>query len=393
VTNPAAAEMLTHLADGGVETVMDRFKSQTPQCGFGLRGTCCRMCQWGPCRISARSPRGVCGRSIELIAMANLLLLAALSTGLGLLVTEAVLRLTGYRWQTFPTVQFGWPQPEVIANEYQPDRELFWVTRDYWKVLGESRRIPPDVVFEGDSCTQFSDFPRYAIDLLAASRPDLARGVKVGVGGWSSRQGLQQLRRDVLPLHPRVVTVYFGWNDHWMALGPVDAEATPGPLTWWLTQHLRIAQLVAAAALRLETSAVASRPNRVPLADYGANLRAMADLARHAGVILVFITAPSNHVRGAEPAYLAERHLRSLADLVPLHRAYEDATREAARRSGSALCDAAQAFDQLDAGARRAAFRRDGIHLTDEGDRRLASIVAGCLARAVPVLASTAKQK
>ncbi|MDP2234565.1 MAG: carbon monoxide dehydrogenase, partial [Actinomycetota bacterium] len=71
--NPAAAEMIAHLDDAGIETVLDRLEAQNPQCGFGLRGLCCRMCQWGPCRISAKSPRGVCGRSMELVVMANLL--------------------------------------------------------------------------------------------------------------------------------------------------------------------------------------------------------------------------------------------------------------------------------------------------------------------------------
>lgn len=78
--NPAAAEMIEHLDEAGVETLFDRFEAQNPQCGFGLRGLCCSMCQWGPCRISASSPRGVCGRGMELVVMANLLRSAAAGT-------------------------------------------------------------------------------------------------------------------------------------------------------------------------------------------------------------------------------------------------------------------------------------------------------------------------
>lgn len=72
-SNPAAAEMIAHLDEAGVETLLDRLDAQQPQCGFGLRGTCCRMCQWGPCRITEKSPRGVCGRTIDLVVHANLL--------------------------------------------------------------------------------------------------------------------------------------------------------------------------------------------------------------------------------------------------------------------------------------------------------------------------------
>lgn len=72
-SNPAAAAMLDHLAGAGIETVLDRLEAQSPQCTFGLDGTCCRMCQWGPCRITSRSPLGVCGRDLRLITMAGLL--------------------------------------------------------------------------------------------------------------------------------------------------------------------------------------------------------------------------------------------------------------------------------------------------------------------------------
>lgn len=70
--NPAAAEILAHLDEVGAETLLDRFESQTPQCGHGLSGRCCRMCQWGPCRITAKSPRGVCGRDLSLVAASSL---------------------------------------------------------------------------------------------------------------------------------------------------------------------------------------------------------------------------------------------------------------------------------------------------------------------------------
>ncbi|GAW93685.1 anaerobic carbon-monoxide dehydrogenase catalytic subunit [Calderihabitans maritimus] len=70
--NRASKEMLEHLAEQGVETFLDRFEAQQPQCGFGLRGLCCRMCQWGPCRISEKAPRGICGRDLNLVVMSNI---------------------------------------------------------------------------------------------------------------------------------------------------------------------------------------------------------------------------------------------------------------------------------------------------------------------------------
>ncbi len=78
--NAASAELISALDESGIETVFDRFEAQAPQCSSGLRGTCCRMCLWGPCRISERSPRGICGRDMEQVVIANVL--RALASGM-----------------------------------------------------------------------------------------------------------------------------------------------------------------------------------------------------------------------------------------------------------------------------------------------------------------------
>ena len=38
-----------------------RVKNQTPHCKFGEEGICCRICSMGPCRITKKAPRGICG--------------------------------------------------------------------------------------------------------------------------------------------------------------------------------------------------------------------------------------------------------------------------------------------------------------------------------------------
>lgn len=71
--DPAVREMLLHMQESGIETVFDRFDRQQPQCNFGLAGTCCKNCFMGPCHISKKAPRGVCGADADLIASRNLL--------------------------------------------------------------------------------------------------------------------------------------------------------------------------------------------------------------------------------------------------------------------------------------------------------------------------------
>jgi anaerobic carbon-monoxide dehydrogenase catalytic subunit len=71
--DPAVKEMLIHMEEIGCETPFDRFDRQKPQCGFGMAGVCCRNCNMGPCKITRKSPRGVCGADGDLIVARNLL--------------------------------------------------------------------------------------------------------------------------------------------------------------------------------------------------------------------------------------------------------------------------------------------------------------------------------
>jgi carbon-monoxide dehydrogenase catalytic subunit len=71
--DPAVREMLIHMDELGCSTTFDRFDSQKPHCNFGIAGVCCKNCNMGPCRISKKSPRGVCGADADLIVSRNLL--------------------------------------------------------------------------------------------------------------------------------------------------------------------------------------------------------------------------------------------------------------------------------------------------------------------------------
>ena len=60
-----------------IDTWQDRVKNQTPHCGFGEKGICCRICSMGPCRISPKAPKGICGATADTIAGRNYLRMAA----------------------------------------------------------------------------------------------------------------------------------------------------------------------------------------------------------------------------------------------------------------------------------------------------------------------------
>ena len=57
----------------GADSWQQRVKNQTPHCGFGESGTCCRICSMGPCRITPKAPRGICGCDVHGIVGRNYL--------------------------------------------------------------------------------------------------------------------------------------------------------------------------------------------------------------------------------------------------------------------------------------------------------------------------------
>ena len=50
-----------------------RMDQQKNQCTYGTKGLCCRICHMGPCRITAKSPLGVCGADADTIVARNFL--------------------------------------------------------------------------------------------------------------------------------------------------------------------------------------------------------------------------------------------------------------------------------------------------------------------------------
>ena len=307
------------------------------------------------------------------------ILVVSLVLSLG--VTEVVLRAVGFRYQIKPErVEFGWPPPVTMENMYRTDPTLFWVTRDYPEKLRQLERGGLDIAFLGDSCTEFGTYPGRLLAALRERHPDTTiEAENFGVGGWSSYQGLQQFRRDILPLQPRVVTFYFGWNDHWIGFGIEDKDLAPPDEAEFGWGRLRLSQLVLKAQLGYRTRRQGYRPERVAPRDFRRNLQAVVRLARDNGIVPVLLTAPTSHAEGREPAYLTDRWLRRLEDLVPLHQRYVSIVREVAEAEGAVLCDLARDFESFPreqlAGE---LFLADGIHPTPAGDDEFSKFLLRC---------------
>ena len=250
----------------------------------------------------------------------------------------------------------------------------------------------------GDSCTAgdlLADFehtyPRQLRRLLRERRPQRRiEVVNAGVGGYSSFQGRLWLEREILGYQPDLLVLCFGWNDHWPArLAGEDklvagswTERVRAGLSWCKLLQLTIKayhNVRGQAALpgRAATGVAVPRSGRGPrvsLADYEANLRAMARAVRERGGEAVVVTAP-NYLA------MADSGTRTKAEkaLVALHARYNDVVRRVAREDGLCLVDAAKRIPQLN-NSEKLFWRPPGdfIHLSAEGYRRLADAVAAC---------------
>lgn len=306
------------------------------------------------------------------------LLLAAVIVSV--LFLEVVLRLVGFSYVLYPeAVEFGYPGPTHIRDIFQEDGDLYWVSMEYYVLLDQYIRDRVDLVFMGDSATQFGGHPKILEDLFNEAYPDTEIMVRnMGVAGWTSFQGKRQMARDISRLKPNVAVIQFGWNDHWYGFG-VDDEGLSeikkyyNDVPKWL-RDLRVSQMF----LRFFISSYSdgSRPNRVSPEDYRENLVEMVEQARSSRITPVLSTAPTSMSRGNVPQYLAERWARSLDEVVPLHGQYNDIVREVAREKEVPLCDMAALFEQTRNPSEY--FMADGIHLNKEGDRVYAEGLFKC---------------
>ncbi|WP_270646897.1 anaerobic carbon-monoxide dehydrogenase catalytic subunit [Paeniclostridium hominis] len=88
----ADKKLESFVASKDVETAFHRTEDQKVKCGFGLQGVCCRLCANGPCRITPKSPRGICGADADTIVARNFLRAVASGAACYLHVVENTAR-------------------------------------------------------------------------------------------------------------------------------------------------------------------------------------------------------------------------------------------------------------------------------------------------------------
>ena len=92
ICESADKRLESFVASKDVEMAFHRTEDQKIKCGFGLQGVCCRLCANGPCRITPKSPRGICGADADTIVARNFLRAVASGAACYLHVVENTAR-------------------------------------------------------------------------------------------------------------------------------------------------------------------------------------------------------------------------------------------------------------------------------------------------------------
>ncbi len=157
-----------------------------------------------------------------------------------------------------------------------------------------------------------------------------------GVLGQSSSEALVELLTQVVPLHPDVVTVRLGNNDHGRALpGDVTPLATPLATRWeYPVVHAAPAFVWRSETVRLVFHAyrqyIARRrvwpsPRRVPAEQFEQNLRRFAAIARERGINLAFVDFPYREIaRGTSPGEAFPNPMQAVTSLEELHAVHDE---------------------------------------------------------------------
>lgn len=239
------------------------------------------------------------------------------------------------------------------------DREV-----DHRKPTGAIR-----VICLGDSVTGQGrpGYSQYLHERLTNNPPTPGawEAFNMGVHGYSSLQGLRLFQKKGRLLSPDIVTLYYGWNDHWLTDEPdrqrMGLEMRPfAGRIFELLRQKRIFRFVVWALNPIQHIAVRKhgdgRVLRVAPDEYYSTLTAFVREIRAAGAIPVLITAPR---RSLTDEVIGKEYVRSVEQGNRIHDEYVEITRQVARESNVELLDLASLFTNQ---ACDGYFARDGIH-------------------------------
>jgi lysophospholipase L1-like esterase len=341
----------------------------------------------------------------------RMLVYATLPTLALLCLAEFTVRLTGaaegcprsgdsFMWVCDPILYFK-PNPLQAINGHRLINQAGFRSDEF----GPKRAGPYRIIALGDSCTfgvisQKDGFyipepyPQ-RLQRMVAERlgPGRVEVLNAGVPGYNSYQGVMLLRTKLRGLHPDLITVRFGWNDHLMSRERHIGNAFHEPSTraGRAAQDLLLRTALYPFSLRLGMMLRAWHAGSptdplvpsvwtpdIPVDEYQHNLTRIVELGRAQGAAVWLLTAPHAlltedfraHLHELAPTSAARRLLQwnavpSFERLVEIHEAYNAATRAVGAALGVPVIDMEAAYRQH--AAEHLFSSEDVAHPTQEG--------------------------
>lgn len=330
---------------------------------------------------AAPSPRRLTPAKRLLFAVVPLLVL--------LLLAEVVVRSTGIAtycpsqyesspiWACDPVLQFKL-KPSLVVNG-RPLNGAGFRTHEFTPKRSSVYRV----LSIGDSCTfgvvagqSFEFVPEpypQKLEHLIVERtgPDHAEVFNAGIPGYNSFQGAMLLRTKLRKLQPDLITVRYGWNDHFVTQGGSKAFHEPASSVGRALEEIGLHTALYPFMLRLgfemrawESARGEKQPVKmpsewiptIPVEEYQQNLRRIVGLGRDRGARVWLLTSPhafvtnENAGREAGPnawtakAILGFNGIATFARLVEIHEMYNQAAREVGAELGVPVVDMAAVY-------------------------------------------------
>jgi len=183
--------------------------------------------------------------------------------------------------------------------------------------------------------------------------------LNAAVPGYNSYQGVMLLRTKLRGLEPDLITVRFGWNDHFLSARSErgglyrEPETRFGRLLEDLLLRTKLYPFIRRLGLELQALRQPVKDQlrkafqrekewvpTIPLEDYERNLRRIVEIGRSRGAAVWLLTAPRNPAPNDEAKHRLSKHNRiDFERLMQIHDQYNDAVRRVGAEVGALVVD------------------------------------------------------
>jgi lysophospholipase L1-like esterase len=316
---------------------------------------------------------------------------------------EAILRMVGFEYYTyvkymnFYREQQGVPSGGIVSEPnkdnmvlvilHKKDPVLFWrnvpnigpvssqgfvnSTRKTYELTKSSNVYR--IISLGGSCTNrgWVTYPERLENLLnEANVSDISfEVINAGVGGYGSYQGMNYFVNELHEYAPDLITVYFGWNDHWRAIHYPDKEQPrANKLVMKLQETLDYTRIYQFLNKTIGEAKLKNEPifrPRVSLSDYRSNIVTIISTAKKKDIEVLLMTAPEAFTSDNIAMHERRGLVTPDVDPIKLHKAYNEVIREIAASEQVEMVDLESIFNDLP--EKETYFLKDGIHHRDKG--------------------------